>query len=113
MDETIIKQSPVGKRLSSIPKSSLKFLFFQGKKVRLIDQMTIGRDKNNSITIDDPLVSRVHCMVRRIRSSWYIEDAGSTNGTWVNSKKITPGKAIRLNPDDTIVLGGRIKVSLI
>ena len=75
--------------------------------------MTIGRDKSNAITIDDPLVSRVHCTVRRIRTGWYIEDAGSTNGTWVNEKRLKPGKAVRLQPDDCIKLGGRIEVSLI
>ncbi|PIE04697.1 MAG: FHA domain-containing protein [Spirochaetales bacterium] len=112
MDETIAGQSPVGQRLSSIPRTNMKFLVFQGKKVRMIDQMTIGRDKSNAITINDPLVSRVHCIVRRIRSAWYIEDAGSTNGTWVNEKRVMPGKARRLKPEDTILLGGRIEVSL-
>lgn len=113
MDETIAGGSPVGKRLKSVTKRNMKFLVHRGKKVRLTDVMTIGRDKSNAITIDDPLVSRVHCTVRRIRTAWYIEDAGSTNGTWLNERRISPGKAIRLNPDDVIKLGGRIEVSLI
>jgi len=112
MDETISGSSPVGRRLNRIPKAELKFLVHDGQRVRLTDRMTIGRDRSNAITIDDPLVSRVHCVVHRIRSSWYVEDSGSRNGTWVNDKRIRPGKAVRLEPGDLIRLGGRIEVSL-
>lgn len=113
MDETISGSSPVGRRLSRIRKSELKFLVHGGKRVRIVDEMTIGRERGNSIVINDPLVSRVHCIVHRIRNSWYIEDAGSTNGTWINEKKLLPGKSIRLKPDDSIKLGGRIEVGLV
>ncbi len=113
MDETIAGGSPVGKRLTNVGRKNMKFLVHGGKKVRLADIMTIGRDRGNAITIDDPLVSRVHCTIRRIRTGWYIEDAGSRNGTWLNGRKLKPGKAVRLTPDDVIKLGGRIEVSLI
>lgn len=113
MDETISGKSPVGRRLSGIPRTELMFLVHNGKRVRLADEMTIGREKSNAIRVDDPLVSRVHCVVRRIRDAWYIEDAGSTNGTWINAKKLTPGKSVKLNPEDIIRLGGRIEVTLI
>ena len=113
MDETISGKSPVGRRLSRIRKSELKFLVHGGRRVRMVDEMTIGRDKSNTIRVDDPLVSRIHCIVHRIRNSWYIEDAGSTNGTWVNDKKILPGKSVRLKSDDVIKLGGRIEVGLV
>ena len=113
MDETISGKSPVGRRLSRIPKKELRFLVHNGKRVRLTDEMTIGRDKSNVIRVDDPLVSRIHCIVHLIRNSWYIEDAGSTNGTWVNDKRLRPGKSVRLGPKDIIKLGGRIEVSLV
>ena len=112
MDETISGKSPVGKRLSRIPKAELRFLVHDGRKVRLCDEMTIGRDRDNTIVINDPLVSRIHCIVRRIRTSWYVEDAESTNGTWVNGKRISPGKAVRIGADDAVKLGGRIEVFL-
>jgi len=74
--------------------------------------MTIGRDRSSSIVIDDPLVSRNHCVIRRIRTAWYIEDLGSKNGTWVNGRKINSGRAVRLGENDVIKLGGRIEISL-
>ena len=113
MDETISGSSPVGRRLSGIPKSELRFLVHNGRRVRISDKMTIGRDRSNDIVIDDALVSRVHCIVRRIRTSWYIEDTGSKNGTWVNEKRIRMGKAVRINLHDSIKLGGRIELSLL
>jgi pSer/pThr/pTyr-binding forkhead associated (FHA) protein len=113
MDETISGKSPVGKRLSRINKTELRFLVHDGKRVKLTDQMTIGRDKGNAIRVDDPLVSRVHCIVHRIRDAWYIEDAGSTNGTWVNEKRLTQGKSVRLGSKDVVKHGGRIEVSLV
>ena len=113
MDETISGESPVGRRLSKIPKAELKFLVHDGKRVKLADEMSIGRDKTNTIVVDDPLVSRIHCKVRRIRTAWYVEDVGSKNGTWVNDKHIACGKAVRLNPRDVIKLGGRIEISLV
>jgi len=113
VDETISGKSPVGRRLSKIKKKELRFLVHGGKRVRITEEMTIGRDKGNTIVINDPLVSRVHCIVHRIRNSWYIEDSDSTNGTWINDKQLLPGKSKRLEPRDTIKLGGRIEVGLI
>ncbi len=113
MDETISGKSPVGRRLSQIHKKELRFLVHNGKRVRLTDEMTIGRDRSNAIRVDDPLVSRIHCIVHRIRNSWYIEDAGSTNGTWVNDKRLLPGRSLCLGSKDIIKLGGRIEVSLV
>ncbi|MCK5735367.1 MAG: FHA domain-containing protein [Spirochaetaceae bacterium] len=113
MDETISGKSPVGRRLTRIQKKELRFLVHRGRRVRIADEMTIGREKGNAIVVDDPLVSRVHCIVHRIRNSWYIEDAGSKNGTWINERRLLPGKSIRLEQRDIIKLGGRIVVELV
>ena len=113
MDETISGESAVGRRLTKIRKNELRFLVHSGKRVRISDEMTIGRDKSNSIVIDDPLVSRVHCIIHRIRSSWYIEDAESTNGTWINGKRLKPGTSVRIESQDNIKLGGRIEIGLV
>ena len=48
----------------------------------------IGRDVNNSIVVDDSFVSADHAMLTFRGRAWYIEDRGSTNGTYLNGQKV-------------------------
>jgi hypothetical protein len=49
---------------------------------------TLGRDVNNAIVIDDPFASADHAVLTYRGRSWYVEDLGSTNGTYVNGRAI-------------------------
>ena len=51
--------------------------------------VTIGRLPGNSIVIDNPAVSSKHARVTRDGDSYVIEDAESTNGTFVNEIRVT------------------------
>src|SRR5947208_1173128 len=48
------------------------------------DQISIGRDKSNSVCVRDKLVSRSHAVIRRNSGSIEITDLDSSNGTFVN-----------------------------
>ena len=48
----------------------------------------IGRGPECSITLIDPLSSRVHAIVVRDDGRWLVRDAGSRNGTQVNGEKV-------------------------
>jgi hypothetical protein len=50
---------------------------------------TLGRDVNNSIVVDDPFASAEHAVLTFRGSAWYVEDLGSTNGTYVNGNAVT------------------------
>lgn len=49
---------------------------------------TLGRDVNNAIVIDDPFASTDHAVLTYRGRNWYVEDAGSTNGTYLNGRPI-------------------------
>lgn len=49
---------------------------------------SIGRDVNNSIAIEDTFVSAEHALLTFRGRAWYVEDRGSTNGTWVNGERV-------------------------
>jgi hypothetical protein len=49
---------------------------------------TLGRDVNNSIVVDDQFASSEHAVLTFRGRSWYVEDLGSTNGTFVNGQPV-------------------------
>jgi pSer/pThr/pTyr-binding forkhead associated (FHA) protein len=51
--------------------------------------MTIGRAAGCNIVIDDHFVSSVHTRIFQRDDTWMIEDLGSTNGTYLNRRKVT------------------------
>ena len=68
---------------------------------------SIGRDEDNSISINSTFVSRKHTSIYFEKGSFYVKDMGSTNGTFLNSKKVE--KSI-LKDGDQIGVGDRIYV---
>ena len=59
-----------------------------GSSLALDAVNTIGRDVNNSIVIDDSFVSAEHALLTFRGRAWYVEDRGSTNGTWLNGQRV-------------------------
>ena len=55
--------------------------------------MRIGRDPVCEIMLDDPHVSRTHASISVAGTTLTLKDAGSTNGVFVNGKKITDRRA--------------------
>jgi hypothetical protein len=73
---------------------SFKLTVRQGPRPNLVfeldqDSYTIGREAGTEIVIEDPQVSRRHATLTRQGTSYLIEDIGSTNGTYVNGKRVT------------------------
>ena len=66
------------------------------------DCITIGRRGDNDIQIDDRAVSGYHCQILTVLNDSFLEDLQSTNGTYVNSKRITKHA---LRNGDIIILG--------
>ncbi|MBN2531946.1 MAG: FHA domain-containing protein [Spirochaetales bacterium] len=69
--------------------------------------MTIGRNNDCDISLNDPLISSHHCSIEiHEDGKYYIEDIGSTNATFINRKKLK--KKIDLIYGDRIVIGKTI-----
>ncbi|MDQ3937720.1 MAG: FHA domain-containing protein [Chloroflexota bacterium] len=49
---------------------------------------TIGRDVNNAVVLDDSFASAEHALLTFRGRAWYVEDLGSTNGSWVNGQRV-------------------------
>jgi hypothetical protein len=64
---------------------------------------TIGRDVNSTVVVDDRFVSGAHAVLTFRGRTWYVEDAGSTNGTFVNGVQVSGVAPITFG--DEVVVG--------
>lgn len=58
--------------------------------------LLIGRGHDAAIRLDDDYVSTRHARIGVSGEQWYVEDLGSTNGTYVGNSRITQATAIGL-----------------
>lgn len=60
----------------------------------IFGKMEIGSEGEppETLVVSDPAVSSRHCRVYHTGSGWFLEDLGSTNGTYLNGVQIAAGK---------------------
>jgi len=72
-----------------MPKILLKFETSVIKEIKLDKPAhTVGRKPDNDIVLDNATVSGHHCKLYEAGGTWFVEDLNSTNGTFVNGKKV-------------------------
>lgn len=74
-----------------------------GTRFDLMPQTTIGRGPTNTIQLTDNFISGEHTRLWFRHGLWYVQDAGSTNGTYVNSQPAHEALAARFG--DIIQVG--------
>lgn len=74
-----------------------------GTSFSLSPQTTIGRGPTNTIQISESFVSAEHTRLWLRGGAWYVQDAGSTNGTFLNGQPAR--NALTARPGDIIQVG--------
>lgn len=69
--------------------------------------MTIGRDPLADIVIDDPEISRQHARLTLTDSGYQVQDLGSTNGTYVDGKRLA-GETASLRNGQILMTGSNV-----
>lgn len=81
-------------------------LMFKDKILKEIEtdknEITIGRNNNNDIIIDNLAVSKEHAKIIKLPDGYGLVDLNSTNGTLLNDKDV---KKAKLAPQDTLTIG--------
>jgi len=86
------------------------------KKVELAfkngQRLSVGRTRENALSIDDTSVSKIHAsLVLSNEKHLMVADTGSTNGTFINDKRIAYGKAFPVADGDKVKFG-TVEVSI-
>lgn len=67
-----------------------------GTTYPLGDELTVGRAAGCQITLDDTYASQVHARVFMRDDQLYVEDLGSTNGTYLDRAKVTAPTPVKI-----------------
>lgn len=84
------------------PRLSGRFADGKVGEFPLAERTSMGRHPNNTLRLVDREVSKEHCVVERIDGHYVLRDLNSSNGTFVNGRKV---RELRLRDGDEISLG--------
>jgi pSer/pThr/pTyr-binding forkhead associated (FHA) protein len=74
-----------------------------GERVELADApILIGRGNDAAIRLDDDYVSTRHARIAASGDQWFVEDLGSTNGTYIGT--------VRISQPTTLALGTQVRI---
>jgi hypothetical protein len=68
------------------------------------DTFTIGRTKDNDMSMRAMAISKLHAVISISKGAFYIKDCGSTNGSKFNGRSLTE-KPVKLHDKDTVAFG--------
>ena len=80
-----------------------------GERMPLRAVSSVGRDAGNDLVLNDEAASAKHAVVSFVDGEWWLEDAGSTNGTLLNGSRVRDKERLRYGDEVAV---GRIALRL-
>jgi pSer/pThr/pTyr-binding forkhead associated (FHA) protein len=78
----------------------------RGRAFALNEEITLGRAAGCQVPLDDAYASQVHARVFERDGHWYVEDLGSTNGTYLNRRRVAGPMVIKRH--DRLQIGNTV-----
>jgi pSer/pThr/pTyr-binding forkhead associated (FHA) protein len=75
----------------------------KARNVKLSGPTQIGRGAGCAIRLSDTYVSQVHARLYGENGTWFVEDLGSTNGTYLNDRKVA--SPVEVHAGDVVKVG--------
>jgi pSer/pThr/pTyr-binding forkhead associated (FHA) protein len=85
----------IDKRAAPVQLAVVEPVEQRGRRFALTDELTVGRAAGCQVTIDDTYASQLHARVFAQEGQLFVEDLGSTNGTYLNRKKVQGPQVMR------------------
>jgi pSer/pThr/pTyr-binding forkhead associated (FHA) protein len=90
--------------VEAVPAAQSLLIQTGGQRHTIQAGFTVGRQ--GTLVISDEFASGHHARFTTAHGLWYVEDLGSTNGTWLNGRRIHAAQ--RLKKGDKIKIGHAI-----
>jgi hypothetical protein len=92
-----------GTTLTDAPPVPMPSLEVEADDLRSTFHAEFTAGRQGSLAITDDFASNQHARFQIAHGSWYVKDLGSTNGTWLNGRRIHAAQ--RLKKGDKIKIG--------
>lgn len=67
--------------------------------------VSVGRSPNCDLVISHDSISRLHCQIEQINGEFFVTDTGSSNGTFINGKRLETHARTKYLPSQVLKLG--------
>jgi hypothetical protein len=110
LEQEIREPTPVDLAASAV-QAGLLLVREDGTQLEVAkDRFVIGRGHECDLLVDSPKVSREHAAIVREPDGWFIEDLGSSNGTWHRRERVTRKRIV--DGDEFFICSEKIRCVL-
>lgn len=75
----------------------------------LEEGVTIGSANSNDVVLQNEHVEENHAVVHYEKEMYYLEDCGTSDGTFLNGRKLAARQSVQLHPGDYVTFGSPVR----